>query len=69
MVNESFDTTTNLRGDKVNIPNHAAAPQNPFAVVKQTSVESTGRASTGSAGQPPQYAQVQNPYGNDAAAG
>ena len=55
MANESFDTTTNLRGDKVNIPSNVT--QNPFSVVKQTSSDSQGRASTGSAGAP-QYAQV-----------
>ena len=56
-ADQSFDTTTNLRGNKVNIP--TAAPQNPFDVVKQPSVDSArgsaGRASTGSAGGP-QYA-------------
>jgi len=29
MVNESFDTTTNRAGDKVNLP-----PSNPFALAK-----------------------------------
>jgi len=61
MVNESFDTTTNRAGDKVNLPS------NPFPIAKQISEEasSAGRASTGSAGQP-QYAQVQNPFQNAA---
>ena len=62
MVNESFDTTTNRAGDKVNLPQSS-----PFAMKGQDSVEqrnsmgASGRMSTGSAGAP-QYASALNPF-------
>lgn len=61
MVNESFDTTTNLSGNKVNLPQAQPAPTSPFQVTKQGSIESAGRASNGSAGKP-QYAQAPSPF-------
>ena len=62
MVNESFDTTTNRTGERVNLPSNVTS--SPFAISKQASEGRSpvqGRSSTGSAGGP-QYAQVQNPF-------